>query len=47
MSVPHALVSELRSICGAEHVPTHRHQLRTYESDGPVELLAPSLRGEG
>jgi glycolate oxidase len=28
------LVERLQSICGTEHVFTHEHQLRTYESDG-------------
>jgi glycolate oxidase len=29
-----SLVGRLRAICGDEHVLTHPHQLRTYESDG-------------
>jgi glycolate oxidase len=32
-----ALVGELRRICGDEHVHTHEHQLRTYESDGLLQ----------
>ena len=28
------LVARLRAICGAEHVLTHPHDLRTYQSDG-------------
>jgi glycolate oxidase len=28
------LVARLRAICGAEHVLTHPHELRTYQSDG-------------
>ncbi|MGH2743451.1 MAG: FAD-binding oxidoreductase, partial [Thermoleophilaceae bacterium] len=31
------LVSELRAAVGAEHVVTHEHQLRTYESDGLLQ----------
>jgi glycolate oxidase len=31
------LVDELRAACGAEHVFTHEHQLRTYESDGLLQ----------
>jgi glycolate oxidase len=31
------LVAELRAICGDEHVYTHEHQLRTYESDGLLQ----------
>jgi len=44
------LVGRLREICGEEHVLTHEHQLRTYESDGllhyhvlpPVAVLPAS-----
>src|SRR5918997_1579299 len=32
-----ALVAELRAAVGAEHVVTHEHQLRTYESDGLLQ----------
>ena len=44
------LLAELSAAVGAEHVVTHEHQLRTYESDGllqyavtprAVVLLAP------
>src|ERR671915_1693683 len=28
------LLARLAEICGDEHVITHKHQLRTYESDG-------------
>jgi glycolate oxidase len=31
------LASELRAAVGAEHVITHEHQLRTYESDGLLQ----------
>ena len=31
------LISALRSICGSEHVYTHEHQLKTYESDGLLQ----------
>ncbi len=31
------LVDELRAAVGAEHVITHEHQLRTYESDGLLQ----------
>jgi len=34
------LVAQLRSICGGEHVLTHRHQLQTYESDGLLQYAA-------
>jgi glycolate oxidase len=37
MPVPAALVDRLRAVCGDEHVVTHRHQLRTYESDGLLQ----------
>jgi glycolate oxidase len=30
----HKLIDELRKACGDDHVVTHPHQLRTYESDG-------------
>src|SRR4051812_6585478 len=30
----HKLIDELRAACGEDHVVTHPHQLRTYESDG-------------
>ncbi len=34
---------ELRSICGADHVYTHPHQMRTYESDALLQYAqAPS-----
>src|SRR5918997_5525465 len=37
-----ALVAELRAAVGAEHVVTHEHQLRTYESDGlPQYAVTP------
>ena len=29
-----SLIETLRSVCGSEHVITHPHELRTYESDG-------------
>ena len=32
-----ALIDELERICGPEHTITHRHQLRTYESDGLLQ----------
>ena len=34
MGVGGELVRRLRAVCGGEHVITHAHQLRTYESDG-------------
>ncbi len=34
MAVGSELVERLEAICGSEHVFTHAHQLRTYESDG-------------
>ena len=34
---PDSLILELRSICGTEHVYTHPHQLKTYESDGLLQ----------
>jgi glycolate oxidase len=33
----HALIDELRAACGDEHVVTHPHRLRTYESDGLLQ----------
>src|SRR5918999_2766176 len=37
------LVGELRAAVGAEHVVTHEHQLRTYESDGLLQYaVTPS-----
>src|SRR3954454_23251719 len=36
-SVPVALVDRLKAVCGDEHVITHEHQLRTYESDGLLQ----------
>ena len=35
-----ALVAELRAAVGDEHVITHEHQLRTYESDGLLQYRA-------
>ncbi len=35
-----SLLADLRSACGDEHVLTHRHQLRTYESDGLLQYAA-------
>jgi glycolate oxidase len=32
-----SFVPELESICGSEHVYTHAHQLKTYESDGLLQ----------
>jgi glycolate oxidase len=32
-----SLIGELRAAVGAEHVVTHEHQLRTYESDGLLQ----------
>ncbi len=32
-----SLIGELESICGPEHVYTHPHQLKTYESDGLLQ----------
>jgi glycolate oxidase len=47
------LVAALREICGDEHVYTHPHQLRTYESDGllqyrasPVAVALPGTHDE-
>ncbi len=41
MSAPGSdLSGELRSICGDEHVLTHRHELITYESDGLLQYAA-------
>ncbi|MEA2419292.1 MAG: glycolate oxidase, partial [Thermoleophilaceae bacterium] len=34
------LLTELRAAVGAEHVITHDHQLRTYESDGLLQYAA-------
>ncbi|CAN5535947.1 FAD-linked oxidase C-terminal domain-containing protein [soil metagenome] len=34
------LLGDLRAACGDEHVLTHRHQLRTYESDGLLQYAA-------
>ncbi len=34
------LAAELRSVCGPDHVLTHPHQLRTYESDGLLQYAA-------
>jgi len=34
---PNRLIRELESVCGSEHVYTHPHQLRTYESDGLLQ----------
>jgi glycolate oxidase len=31
------LIPELERICGSDHVVTHPHQLRTYESDGLLQ----------
>src|SRR5688500_16920523 len=36
----HALVVELRAICGERWVYTHEHQLRTYESGGLLQYQA-------
>ena len=40
MSADPALVAKLRAACGDEHVLTHHHQLRTYESDGLLQYAA-------
>jgi len=47
------LVSQLESICGAEHVLTHPHELATYRSDGlahyrqvPVAAVLPGTAEE-
>ena len=40
-----ALVAELRAAVGAEHVITHEHQLRTYESDGLLQYAVTPGRG--
>jgi glycolate oxidase len=37
---PDRLVAQLAALCGAEHVLTHRDQLRTYESDALLHLRA-------
>ncbi|MGZ4203159.1 MAG: FAD-linked oxidase C-terminal domain-containing protein [Thermoleophilaceae bacterium] len=34
------LIDELRAACGDEHVLTHPHRLRTYESDGLLQYRA-------
>src|SRR5438132_9763056 len=34
------LIRELERICGADHVVTHPHALRTYESDGLLQYHA-------
>ena len=34
------LISTLQRITGADHVLTHAHQLRTYESDGLTQYAA-------
>src|SRR3954449_10367907 len=39
-----ALAARLRRIVGDEHVVTHEHQLRTYESDGLLQYaVTPGL----
>src|SRR2546430_3263595 len=38
--VSSTLIEELHAICGADHVVTHAHQLRTYESDGLLQYRA-------
>jgi glycolate oxidase len=40
VAVADRLVAQLTEICGDEHVITHRHQLRTYESDGLLQYAA-------
>jgi glycolate oxidase len=35
-----SLIDRLRAVCGAEHVFTDAHQLRTYESDGLLQYRA-------
>ncbi len=40
LSADPALVAKLRAACGDEHVLTHHHQLRTYESDGLLQYAA-------
>jgi len=47
------LISELERIAGSEHVITHEHQLRTYESDAlvqyatkPTAVVLPGSAGE-
>ncbi len=47
------LIGRLESICGSEHVYTHPHQLKTYESDGllqyaqvPVAAVLPDSAEE-
>ena len=34
------LVADLEAICGREHTITHKHQLKTYESDGLLQYAA-------
>src|SRR3982750_2000 len=34
------LIEKLRAACGPQHVLTHEHQLRTYESDGLLQYRA-------
>ncbi len=34
------LIPELQRICGSDHVVTHPHELRTYESDGLLQYAA-------
>ena len=50
---PVSLVDELRDIAGPDHVLTHEHQLRTYESDGllqyavvPAAVVLPGSAAE-
>ena len=38
------LVAERRAALGAEHVVTHEHQLRTYESDGLLQYAVTPAR---
>jgi glycolate oxidase len=40
VTLPDALVAELRRIAGDEHVLTHEHDKRTYESDGLLQYHA-------
>ncbi|MEJ7751036.1 MAG: FAD-linked oxidase C-terminal domain-containing protein [Thermoleophilaceae bacterium] len=35
-----AFISDLQEACGHDHVLTHRHELRTYESDGLLQYAA-------
>ena len=46
------LISRLQRVAGPDHVLTHEHQLRTYESDGltqyaslPRAVVLPGYRG--